>query len=149
MKWAGVAIILLRLFLGGLFIYASVDKIFNPAAFAEIIYNYRILSGALINIAAIVLPWLELILGLLLLAGRFMPGAILIGTTLLFFFWTALLFNLARGLDIHCGCFSTQSTEQGSMLWYTFRDTAFLGTGIALFILVWRRSKKQITLETT
>lgn len=53
-----------RIFLGLVFVVASVDKIIHPKAFAEIIYNYQILPGSLINLTAIILPWLELLLGL-------------------------------------------------------------------------------------
>ena len=125
--------IVLRWALAGIFIYASLDKIVHPEAFAEIIYNYHILPGFLINIAAIVLPWLEILLGLLLIAGRFRPGATGLAAILLAAFWVALLFNLARGLDINCGCFSTQSNEPSSMAWYVLRDTAFLAVGLFLF----------------
>ena len=62
-----------RLILGVIFIYASIDKIFHPAAFAEAVYNYQILPDALINLTAIVLPWLELILGAFLILGLWLP----------------------------------------------------------------------------
>lgn len=133
MNWRRRTVILLRLVLGGIFIYASLDKIAHPEAFAEIIYNYQVLPGALINLSAIVLPWLELVLGVLLIIGRFMPGATSISTLLLAAFWAALLFNMVRGLDIHCGCFSTQTNDAATMAWYVTRDTAFLAMGLCLF----------------
>jgi len=58
--------------LGGVFVYASLDKIAQPAEFAKIIYHYRILgpdfdTGPLMaNLLAVTLPWLELVAGLLL-----------------------------------------------------------------------------------
>lgn len=63
-----------RLILGGVFVFASVDKILHPAAFADAVYNYQILPDSLINVAAIILPWLELVLGSLLIIGVWMPG---------------------------------------------------------------------------
>ena len=74
MNWRRAITLALRLVLGGIFIYASLDKIVHPRAFAEIIYNYQILPGSLINLSAVILPWLELFLGLLLISGRFMVG---------------------------------------------------------------------------
>jgi uncharacterized membrane protein YphA (DoxX/SURF4 family) len=71
--WKRASFILLRLFLGAIFVYASFDKILRPAAFAEIIYNYQILPDPLINIASIFLPWLELLLGLLLIFAFWLP----------------------------------------------------------------------------
>ena len=50
---------MIRLVLGFLFLYASLDKILLPSKFAEVIYNYRILPVELLNICAIIVPWLE------------------------------------------------------------------------------------------
>lgn len=136
---------LLRIVLGGIFIYASLDKILHPAAFAEIIYNYQVLPGEIINVSAIVLPWLELVLGILLVFGKFLPGASVLCALLLAAFWATLLFNLARGLDVHCGCFSTQSTDQAPMVWYVFRDTTFLAIGLALIVLVFKQNRAHVS----
>jgi uncharacterized membrane protein YphA (DoxX/SURF4 family) len=142
MTWRRRIVFLLRLALGGIFIYASLDKIVHPHAFAEIIYNYRILPGELINIAAVFLPWLELLMGLLLISGRFMHGATSICALLLIAFWASLLFNMARGLDIQCGCFSTQSTDAAPMIWYVVRDTTFLAMGLYLFYLTMKPKRE-------
>lgn len=58
-----------RLILGGVFVFASFDKILHPASFAEAVYRYQILPDGLINLTAIVLPWLELIVGGFLILG--------------------------------------------------------------------------------
>jgi len=63
-------ILIARLFLGRVFIYASVDKIFHPDDIARAVYNYQILPDGLINLTALVLPWLELLLGICLLTGK-------------------------------------------------------------------------------
>src|SRR3989339_2042083 len=78
--------LLCRLTLGGVFVYASLDKIANPAAFAELTWNYKILPTELVNLAALILPWVELTAGLLLISGRFaFPSSmILTGLTLIF-----------------------------------------------------------------
>jgi hypothetical protein len=136
-----------RLILAGIFIYASLDKIAHPAAFAKDVYNYQILPDALINLTALVLPWLELFLGLCLLAGIWLPGAVLTVNGLLGVFLAALVFNLARGLDINCGCFSTGSEAPAmSAGWYLLRDAGFLAVGIFLFYAVFltelRRGRK-------
>jgi uncharacterized membrane protein YphA (DoxX/SURF4 family) len=99
-------ILAIRLVLGVVFIYASVDKIIHPAAFAQNIYNYRMLPDGFINFMALTMPWLELICGGLIIAGVFVRGsAFLIGFMLLVFI-VAISFALVRGLDISCGCFS-------------------------------------------
>jgi len=118
-----------RVILGAVFILASADKIYHPEAFAQMIYNYQILPGALINISAIVLPWVELLLGCLLLLGWWLPGAVTLANLLLATFFGALLFNTARGLNVHCGCFSTSTQGGPATAWYLVRDAFFLLMG--------------------
>ncbi len=89
-----------RILLGGIFVIASLDKILHPGAFAEIIHNYQILPDILINLTAIILPWVELLLGLFLVIGLWQPGAALLSTILLAVFWGSLLFNLIRGVNV-------------------------------------------------
>jgi putative oxidoreductase len=96
----------IRLVLAFVFIYASVDKIVHPDKFAVSIYNYRMLPHQTINIMAIVMPWLELVCGVLMAAGVLLRGsAFMIGFMLLVFI-IAISSALVRGLDISCGCFS-------------------------------------------
>jgi len=106
--------VLFRFILGGLFIYASISKIVHPFAFAKIIYNYKLLPDHLIYISAIALPWVEMISGLFLVAGIFKRTAAIILFSLLIIFIIAISFNLIRGLDFDCGCFTTVTTENGS-----------------------------------
>lgn len=122
-----------RLLLGVIFIAASIDKIWHPGAFAEAVYNYQILPDAAINLTAIVLPWLELVLGALLMLGTWLPGAVLLANVLLVSFFGALLFNIARGLDVHCGCFTTSAEGDPATTWYVIRDAFFLIVGGFLF----------------
>ncbi|MBN1350772.1 DoxX family membrane protein [candidate division KSB1 bacterium] len=93
-----------RLFLGFIFIYASIGKIQNPALFAEVIENYKILPYSLINLFALLLPWLEFICGLLLILGLCVRGSSLILLGLLCIFTIAIAINVIRGVDITCGC---------------------------------------------
>jgi len=86
-----------RLILGAIFIYASIDKVLHPEAFAKAVFNYQILPHAFINATAIVLPWLELILGVFLIVGLFREGSVGLVTLLLLVFLGAMAFNLARG----------------------------------------------------
>ena len=133
--------------MAGIFIYASIDKIVHPAAFARDVYNYQILPDALINMTALALPWLELFLGLCLMAGIWLPGAVLVVNALLVVFLAALLFNLARGLDVNCGCFSTGSDGPAmSTGWYLMRDVGFLALGAFLFYVVF--SKRRLKPQT-
>jgi len=148
-RWyqAKVLPFVVRLILGGVFIYASVDKILHPASFAEAVYNYKILPDALINLTAIILPWLELLLGIFLVLGVWLPGAALLCNLLLVTFFVALVFNLARGLDIHCGCFTTsqEAALNLCMCLYMIRDGIFLLLGLYLFSHILFRKRRVFT----
>ena len=142
-----------------MFIYASLDKIRHPDLFAEAVYNYQLLPEIAVNLVAISLPWLELLSGTLLVLGLWMEASILILSGLMVVFIGALGINLARGLDVHCGCFITQSTDPITIL-TLFRDSLFLLVAFYLFYLYqirgvearfslervfWRDSSKQLS----
>ena len=129
-----------RFILGGVFVYASFDKILHPAAFAEAVYNYQILPDKLINLTAIVLPCLELVLGIFLIINLWMPGTVVMSNLLLMMFIGALLFNMARGLNINCGCFSTTAVESSMNVLTVLRDTSFLAiSGYLLYAIFFYR----------
>ncbi|MBW2570555.1 MAG: hypothetical protein JRE47_14630, partial [Deltaproteobacteria bacterium] len=88
------------------------DKITDPFAFSEVIYNYRILPEVFINPLAIWLPWLELLAGLCLIIGIYINGGVLIISFLSLSFAIALGSALLRGLDISCGCFYSSGTKR-------------------------------------
>ncbi len=123
-----------RIVLGGVFIYASLDKIKHPELFAEAVYNYQLSPGVAVNLVALWLPWLELLSGGLLVLGVWVRGSTLILSGLMVVFLAALGINLARGLDIHCGCFTTQGSGPMTIL-TLFRDSLFLVLALYLFWL--------------
>jgi len=100
-------LLLVRLFLGFVFLYAGLEKINDPENFARAINNYRLLPFSLINFFAIVLPWMELTAGLLLIFGISIKENSFIITALLIVFIVIIIISLFRGLDINCGCFGT------------------------------------------
>jgi len=102
-------ILIIRIVLGVVFIYASLDKIANPEGFARAINNYHMLPNDIISIFALVLPWVELLCGLALITGIATRAAAIITTGMVVMFAIAITSALARGLNIDCGCFSTSS----------------------------------------
>lgn len=94
-----------RLLVGGLFIYASYYKIIEPGSFAKSIWFYHLVPGSLINLMALILPWVEFIAGIFLILGVMYRGAALWMNVLLVVFIVALATTIARGIDIDCGCF--------------------------------------------
>ncbi|MEN6331744.1 MAG: MauE/DoxX family redox-associated membrane protein [Smithella sp.] len=130
-----ITILICRLALGVLFLYAGVGKIISPQEFAVAIYNYQLLPDGAINLLAVVLPWLEILLAAALIAGIYVRGASLLSALLFLVFATALSINLVRGLDISCGCFGGAS---GSINWlYLVRDTGLFA--VSVFILFFNR----------
>jgi uncharacterized membrane protein YphA (DoxX/SURF4 family) len=105
-----------RIFIGFLFVFASVDKVADPGAFSASIMNYKLLSPMLASLIATVLPWAELLSGFAIIVGVFQRGSALLLTSLLVIFTVAVLSALLRGLDITCGCF-TQDPRVGKIGW--------------------------------
>jgi len=100
-------LIVLRLALAGVFLYAGTTKVINPQAFADSIATFRMLSPQLINIVAIGLPPFEILLGLMLISGWKARAASLAVTGLSIVFALALGQALIRGLVVDCGCFGS------------------------------------------
>jgi uncharacterized membrane protein YphA (DoxX/SURF4 family) len=100
-------LLIVRLVLGFVFIYAAVTKISDTEGFSQAIYNYKIIPLFLVNIFAIILPWIELSTGFLLIFGISVKESSSILSGLLVIFTFAVLISLFRGLDISCGCFGT------------------------------------------
>ncbi len=120
-----------RIILGLIFIYASWDKILAPEAFAGAIANYQILPEVFVAPAAIFLPWLELTSGVCLIVNRWTGGSAIIVTVLIVMFTAAIGFNIYRGMDISCGCFTLDQSAPDSMWFYLLRDVIFLAMGIS------------------
>jgi len=107
-----------RLILGGVFLYASIDKIAFPDQFAEIIRNYHILPEALVGFSARTLPLLELLLGIFLVSGIFTRVSSISLSFLLLIFIIAVAVNSINGHFESCGCFSVsnQNTESSALI---------------------------------
>jgi putative oxidoreductase len=126
-------VLVFRLVLGVTFVYASLDKIAHPEQFAKIVYNYKILPGFLINIFAVTLPWIEFLAGLFLILGIFCESASLLISFLLVIFLIAISINVLRGVNLNCGCFSTNPAGKKEGISLLFRDSLFLFMGLMVF----------------
>ena len=125
-----------RWILGLTFIYASFHKIVSPADFAKIVYGYDLFPEISINLIAIVIPFLELVIGLALIIGIYPRSAAIIISGLLLAFIAASAINLIRGHEFNCGCFfSGQSGYASSPKVTIARDIIYFifGMQIVLF----------------
>lgn len=96
----------LRFLIGALMLLAAVSKLANPTEFLGSIYAYQLpLPRMWLQTAAVVVPWVELLCGLMLVANVWADTALVAVLGLFIFF---LLFTgqaWVRGLNISCGCF--------------------------------------------
>jgi putative oxidoreductase len=104
-------VLIVRLGLGCIFIWSSVPKIRQPYDFLSSVYNYELAGPKLGMLVAITLPWVELLVGVCLVGGIFIGGALLVSVVMATMFTFALAFALYHGLQISCGCFGSSSTE--------------------------------------
>jgi len=129
---------ILRIILGTIFIYASAEKIINPDQFAYAISNYKLLPGELINFFALFLPWMEAVVGIFLIFGLFEWVSLTIFNVLMIVFMAAITISLARGLNISCGCFTSDPNAE-KMTWLTLlRDSSILILSLAVYPLLFR-----------
>ena len=127
-----VILVLLRVVVGVVFVWASVDKILHPEQFARAVANYRILPQIVVNGFAITLPWIELVCGILLIFGQWQQSVSFVLGCLIAVFVVAVAWSVWRGLDIHCGCFDTASGRKIGML-LLVEDLLLLGGILFLF----------------
>ncbi len=97
----------LRLLVGGAFLAAGALKIADPAKFALDVANYRLAPHEMINLVAILVPWVEVAAGSFVLAGIWVRAAALVIASLTAMFSIVIVSALVRGLNIECGCFGT------------------------------------------
>ena len=103
--------IIVRVGLGCMFIYSSLPKIRQPYDFLSDIYSYELVGPKLGMFVAMVIPWAELLVGICLVGGIFIGGALLMSIALGAMFSFVLGWAIHMGLNISCGCFGSSSTD--------------------------------------
>lgn len=95
----------LRWLLGLFFLAAGLSKVGQPMQTLAAVYSYQIvLPDGLALAIAHTLPWVEIILGLALLSGVFMPVTLAATAALLLAFTALTAQAWWRELPIDCGC---------------------------------------------
>ena len=129
-------LLVFRVVLGALFVFAGVAKLGDSAAFALEIANYRMLPVAsLAPWMAVTLPGIEVVIGVAIVVGpkAWVRAAALLMTALLVVFTVAVTQVVLRGINIQCGCFGGDS---GEVTWLTIaRDVALLAMAAAVFVM--------------
>ena len=94
-----------RLILGIVFIYASYSKIIDPNKFSSTIDLYKATPITINNLIALIVPWVELLIGFGLILNRSIKGSIIISIGLFITFIILLSQAYYRGFTLDCGCF--------------------------------------------
>ena len=126
--------------LGAFFLHASLDKIAHPAAFAKIIYQWQLLGPLGSNLVAVLLPWIEAVAGVLLIAGLWKRESAAVIAGLLVMFIVGAASVMARGIDVeNCGCTSVAAGPKAEKSFFTgvgpfliLRNLALLGGALLL-----------------
>ncbi len=134
--------VLLRLLIGGVFLYAAYTKLKEPwLVFALSIDAYQLLPSPAVFFVARTLPWAELVLGLLLVSGIGLRYASAAGSALLGAFFAIMVRSYVKGLAIDCGCFGLGDTLGPKTL---IRDGLLLAAAVGLSVLAFRARPRVI-----
>jgi uncharacterized membrane protein YphA (DoxX/SURF4 family) len=131
-----------RILLGAVFVYAAYTKLRVPwMLFAMSINSYGLLPVWALNVLARALPWLELLLGLLLMVGWKLRWVAACAAALLLVFFSAMVRAQSHGLAINCGCFGIGEQISAKTL---VRDgfLVALAMGLALGAFVHHRPRR-------
>ena len=127
-----------RLVVGGVLLVAGALKVIDPQSSVAAVRAYELVPAWLAQLIGWGLPFLELGLGLLLVAGLFTRTAALVSGLLFVAFILAVISAAVRGLSIDCGCFGgggQVAPGQTAYAWEIIRD---LGLLALCGWLVWR-----------
>ena len=127
----------LCLALGAVLVYAAWTKLRDPwALFALSIDSYQLLPQWAVILVARTLPWAELLLGLLLISGKWMRFSSAAVSALLAGFLATMAFTYFKRLQIDCGCFGSGDPISPRTL---ARDSGLLAAALVLTIMSFRR----------
>jgi uncharacterized membrane protein YphA (DoxX/SURF4 family) len=99
--------LVLRVVLGGLFVYAGYIKLAHLNVAKNNVFLYRLFSFHVSQTFGIILPIVEVALGLLLIFGLFTRFAAFATGLLLVIYIAGIISVWARHIAIDCGCFSS------------------------------------------
>ena len=138
MRWL---LLVLRIVLGGVFVYAAYTKLREPwALFAIAIDSYRLLPEWAVLVVARALPWFELVLGMLLIVGYWLRYIAAAATALLLAFFALMVRSYLAGMQIDCGCFGAGDALGPRTL---LRDGSLLAASLTLCVCAFLRPQEK------
>jgi uncharacterized membrane protein YphA (DoxX/SURF4 family) len=127
-----------RLVLGGVFLIAGGLKVIDPQSAVAAVRAYRLLPAAVATIVGWGLPFVEIALGLLLLAGAATRVVAATSAVLLVVFIVAVTSAAVRGLSIDCGCFGGGGDVAPGQTAYGTEIVRDIGLLLLALWLVWQ-----------
>jgi uncharacterized membrane protein YphA (DoxX/SURF4 family) len=130
----------LRLALGGFFAWSGWTKVFRSGLddFTRAVGNYKIVYSPWDAVVAYTIPWVEMVVGVCLIAGWWKRGALLVLAGLVGFFAAGVGHAWNKGLDIACGC---HGNPDGVSMNYPLKF-AELGTYWLAILFIWLLSRR-------
>lgn len=118
--------LLARLILGVVLVVAGALKVTSPAVSARAVNAFQILPYDVARYVGYALPVVEILVGVLLVAGLFTRLSAAVGGLLMLAFLVGIISAWVRGLNIDCGCFGGGGSIAASQTQYladVLRDT--------------------------
>jgi uncharacterized membrane protein YphA (DoxX/SURF4 family) len=125
-EWVGLV---LRVVVGGVWIFAAALKLPDPAQSVAAVRAYQLLPASLVTPVGQLLPVIEMVVGVMLVIGLLTRGAAVISAILFVAFIIGIASVWARGINIDCGCFGGGGAVDSSQTKYLqeiLRDTGLL-----------------------
>jgi uncharacterized membrane protein YphA (DoxX/SURF4 family) len=131
--------LLLRIALGAILVYSAWSKLKDSwALFAMAVDSYQVLPLWGVRLVARTLPWVELLIGVLLIVGRWMRVATVACSLLLLVFFGLMVRAHLKGMEINCGCFGPGE----AISWRTLlRDGAMVAGSLLLTVMTLMRKR--------
>jgi uncharacterized membrane protein YphA (DoxX/SURF4 family) len=129
--------LLIRVAAAAVWLAAGGAKLADLEHFHAQVDQYQLLPGSLEAPFAYTLPFVELLVGLYLLAGLLTRVAAIVACALMVLFLIAQAQAWARGLSLDCGCFGTLTHERVG-LWTILRD---VGLGLPSLVIALRPAR--------
>ncbi len=148
-KKLSVVLLVLRVLLGGLFVFAAYSKLKPPdpnnpldnpiLTYSMSVEAFHVLPPQLIEAGTFTIPWVEMIAGLMLVLGVWTrPAALVIGGLVGAFMWVIWGALASGNVDLDCGCFGGSALlcpKTGLTMCHFYQDAVMAGVAAVLVLL--------------
>ena len=127
-----ITILILRIALGGFFIWSGAIKLDDLDSFVDTVGNFQIVDRPWDAYFGYFVPWFEIVIGFAIVTGLALRAGLISLIAMLLGFSAAIAWVWSEGLNINCGCFgkSDEPTNYGLSL---IRNALLICTAAGLF----------------